>query len=119
MRHALVREPGSDAVSRSLSQMHPGICLIINSFEQPEYLARVLTDVARQTSLPNEVLETGRASGARACKRGLGQRLRACQTSSSRDSEAYTSSQLLKEIRASLPRLLRIQTARAGLASLG
>lgn len=43
--------------------MCPAICLIINSFEQPEYLARVLAGVARQTSLPEEVLLADDGSG--------------------------------------------------------
>ena len=43
--------------------MHPGISLIINSFEQPEYLARVLAAVARQTSPPKEVVLADDGSG--------------------------------------------------------
>lgn len=43
--------------------MRPGISLIINSFEQPEYLARVLAAIARQTSLPEEVLLADDGSG--------------------------------------------------------
>ena len=43
--------------------MRPGICLIINSFEQPDYLARVLAAVARQTALPDEVLLADDGSG--------------------------------------------------------
>jgi GT2 family glycosyltransferase len=43
--------------------MHPVIGLIINSFEQPEYLARVLAAIARQTSPPEEVLLADDGSG--------------------------------------------------------
>src|ERR1035437_6913256 len=43
--------------------MQPGIGLIINSFEQPDYLGRVLAAVARQTSLPEEVLLADDGSG--------------------------------------------------------
>jgi glycosyltransferase involved in cell wall biosynthesis len=43
--------------------MRPGISLIINSFEQPEYLARVLAAVARQHSAPKEVLLADDGSG--------------------------------------------------------
>ncbi len=43
--------------------MSPGISLIINSFEQPDYLARVLAAVSRQTSLPEEVLLADDGSG--------------------------------------------------------
>jgi glycosyltransferase involved in cell wall biosynthesis len=43
--------------------MSPGISLIISSFEQPDYLARVLAAVARQTSLPEEVLLADDGSG--------------------------------------------------------
>ncbi len=39
------------------------IGLVINSFEQPNHLARVLTAVARQTSLPEEVLVADDGSG--------------------------------------------------------
>ncbi len=41
----------------------PGIGLIINSFEQPDYLARVLAAVSRQTSAPAEVLLADDGSG--------------------------------------------------------
>jgi glycosyltransferase involved in cell wall biosynthesis len=34
----------------------PGIALVINTFNQPDYLARVLAAVSRQVSLPAEVL---------------------------------------------------------------
>jgi glycosyltransferase involved in cell wall biosynthesis len=43
--------------------MQPGIGLIINSFEQPDYLGRVLAAVARQTSPPEEVLLADDGSG--------------------------------------------------------
>jgi len=43
--------------------MQPGIGLIINSFEQPDYLGRVLSSVARQTSAPEEVLLADDGSG--------------------------------------------------------
>ena len=43
--------------------MQPGIGLIINSFEQPDYLGRVLASVARQTSMPEEVLLADDGSG--------------------------------------------------------
>ena len=43
--------------------MQPGIGLIINSFEQPDYLGRVLAAVARQTSAPEEVLLADDGSG--------------------------------------------------------
>jgi glycosyltransferase involved in cell wall biosynthesis len=43
--------------------MRPGISLIINSFEQPDYLARVLAAVARQHSPPREVLLADDGSG--------------------------------------------------------
>jgi glycosyltransferase involved in cell wall biosynthesis len=43
--------------------MHPVIGLIINSFEQPDYLGRVLAAVARQTSPPAEVLLADDGSG--------------------------------------------------------
>jgi glycosyltransferase involved in cell wall biosynthesis len=34
----------------------PGVTLIVNTYNQPEYLARVLAGVTRQTQLPEEVL---------------------------------------------------------------
>src|SRR5664279_1411064 len=43
--------------------MHPVIGLVINSFEQPDYLGRVLAAVARQTSPPEEVLLADDGSG--------------------------------------------------------
>ncbi len=41
----------------------PGLSLILNCYEQPEYLARVLQSVSGQTSLPEEVLLADDGSG--------------------------------------------------------
>lgn len=41
----------------------PGIALIVNTFNQPDYLARVLAAITRQTRLPDEVLVADDGSG--------------------------------------------------------
>ena len=41
----------------------PGVALVINTFNQPDYLARVLAAVARQTLLPAEVMLADDGSG--------------------------------------------------------
>ncbi|HRT07958.1 MAG TPA: glycosyltransferase, partial [Candidatus Paceibacterota bacterium] len=41
----------------------PGLSLIINTFNQPEYLARVLRAVSNQRSRPEEVLVADDGSG--------------------------------------------------------
>ena len=41
----------------------PSLALIINTYNQPDYLARVLRGVAAQTSLPDEVLVADDGSG--------------------------------------------------------
>ncbi len=41
----------------------PSVALIINTFNQPDYLARVLTAVSKQTTLPEEVLLADDGSG--------------------------------------------------------
>src|SRR5690349_21843489 len=49
--------------NRSGRRLVPSIALIINTSNQPDYLARVLRSVAAQTSLPEEVLIADDGSG--------------------------------------------------------
>jgi glycosyltransferase involved in cell wall biosynthesis len=58
--------------------MRPGISLIVSSFDQPEYLARVLAAVARQTLPPGEVLLADDGSGE--AVRGIFSRWAAAQS---------------------------------------